>query len=78
MQDLLKALKEAFKDTNIHEEDFILECVESVTSRNRYGSAHAFNGLPCVESVEDIRMGGDVQCTGELLDTVNEALEGIN
>jgi hypothetical protein len=57
MDALLKALKEAFKDTNIHEEDFILECVESVinSSLPNYGSTYDFNELPCVDSVEDIR-----------------------
>tara|TARA_R110000787_G_scaffold165263_2_gene278405 strand:- start:1029 stop:1265 length:237 start_codon:yes stop_codon:yes gene_type:complete len=76
MDALLKALKEAFKDTNIHEEDFILECVESVITTNRYGSTYDFNELPCVDSVEDIRMGGGHQCKGELLDKVKEAVEG--
>ncbi len=54
MDALLKALKEAFKDTNIHEEDFILECVESVITTKRYGSKYDFNELPCVDSVDDI------------------------
>mgnify|MGYP003681482271 CR=1 FL=1 len=76
MDALLKALKEAFKDTNIHEEDFILECVESVITTNSYGStyvsASAFFDLSCVR---EAKIADDSLCTSDLLNELDEVME---
>ena len=46
MKELLKALEVALAGTDIHPEDFVLDCVESIIDDHGYGSLNDFNDLP--------------------------------